>query len=146
MATAYLGLGSNLGNGKENLYKALLLIEEQIGPVLAVSSFVESEPWGFESEHRFTNAVCVVETDLAPLQLLDQSQFIERQLGRNHKHRPGESYTDRIIDIDILTYDNLQYADDRLTLPHPLIEKRDFVWIPMDECRQKLIKNNIQYK
>lgn len=145
MATAYLGLGSNLGNGKENLDKALQLIGEQIGPVLVVSAFIESEPWGFESKHRFTNAVCVVETNLPPLQLLDQSQSIERQLGRSHKHRPGEAYTDRIIDIDILTYDNLQYADDRLTLPHPLIEKREFVQVPMEECRQKLI-NNIQNK
>lgn len=139
MALVFLGLGSNLGDGKANLDQALLLIGQQVGEVKAVSSYIESEPWGFDSVYRFTNAVCAVETELEPLLLLDETQAIERKMGRTHKHQPGESYTDRIIDIDILTYDNLTLNNNRLTLPHPLIEEREFVYRPLNECK-KLIK------
>lgn len=139
MALVFLGLGSNLGDGKANLDQALLLIGQQVGEVKAVSSYIESEPWGFDSVYRFTNAVCAVETELEPLLLLDETQAIERKMGRTHKHQPGESYIDRIIDIDILTYDNLTLNNNRLTLPHPLIEEREFVYRPLNECK-KLIK------
>lgn len=139
MALVFLGLGSNLGDGKTNLDQALLLIGQQVGEVKAVSSYIESEPWGFDSVYRFTNAVCAVETELEPMLLLDETQAIERKMGRTHKHQPGESYTDRIIDIDILTYDNLTLNNNRLTLPHPLIEEREFVYRPLNECK-KLIK------
>jgi len=136
----FLGLGSNLGNGKDNLDQAIALIREQIGEIKAVSAYIESEPWGFESEHRFTNAVCAVETELDPMALLDQTQSIERQMGRTQKHKPGESYTDRIIDIDILTYDAIIIYNERLTIPHPMINERDFVRIPLDECKKLLNK------
>lgn len=139
MALVFLGLGSNLGDGKANLDQALLLIGQQVGEVKAISSYIESEPWGFDSVYRFTNAVCAVETVLEPMLLLDETQAIERKMGRTHKHQPGESYTDRIIDIDILTYDNLTLNNNRLTLPHPLIEEREFVYRPLNECK-KLIK------
>lgn len=139
MALVFLGLGSNLGDGKANLDQALLLIGQQVGEVKAISSYIESEPWGFDSVYRFTNAVCAVETELEPMLLLDETQAIERKMGRTHKHQPGESYTDRIIDIDILTYDNLTLNNNRLTLPHPLIEEREFVYRPLNECK-KLIK------
>ena len=72
------------------------------------------------------------------MQLLDVTQQIERQMGRSHKHAPGESYTDRIIDIDILTYADVRMQNERLTLPHPLIEQRDFVKYPMQDCIKKL--------
>lgn len=133
---AYLGLGSNLGNGRSNLLQAIVLLKEQVGAVKAISRFIESEPWGFESEHRFTNAVVAVETDADPMELLAQTQSIERQMGRTHKHKPGESYTDRIIDIDILLYGTLQITSERLTIPHPLINERDFVKAPLEECKQ----------
>ena len=136
----FLGLGSNLGHGAENLDRALELIGQRVGEVKAVSSYVTSEPWGFESQHRFTNAVCAVETLLTPVELLDCTQEIERQMGRTHKHRPNEAYTDRIIDIDILTYNNICVQTERLTLPHPLIQQRDFVRIPLLECQNKLNK------
>lgn len=142
MARVFLGLGSNLGNGRENLDQALNLIREQVGEVRVVSAYIESEPWGFESQHRFTNAVCAVDTNLKPMELLDYTQAIECQMGRTHKHAPGESYKDRIIDIDILTYGDVRMKTSRLTLPHPLIEQRDFVRLPLQECTTLLNKNN----
>ena len=132
----YIALGSNLGDGPHNLDAAVSLLQQQVGEVLYTSAYVESEPWGFSSEHGFTNAVTVVRTELEPMALLDVTQQIERQMGRTHKHRPGEAYTDRIIDLDILLYDDLQLQTERLTIPHPLIEERDFVRLPLQECRE----------
>lgn len=134
----YIALGSNLGDGPVLLDEAVGRLEKQVGKILCVSSYMQSEPWGFESPHRFTNAVCVVQTELDPIPLLDATQLIERQMGRTHKHQPGETYTDRIIDLDILLYDDLNYKDERLTLPHPFIAERDFVQIPLQECILKL--------
>lgn len=134
----YIGLGSNLGDGPKNLDAARMLLCEQVGRELACSDYVESEPWGFCSDHCFTNAVAAYSTTLEPLALLDVTQHIERQLGRKHKHRPGEPYTDRVIDLDILLYDDLRYQDDRLTVPHPLIQQRDFVREPLNECKNKI--------
>lgn len=138
---AYLGLGSNLGDGRENLARAIRLLNKQVGEVVAEATVIESEPWGFESEHRFTNGAVAVMTALDPMALLDATQRIERQMGRTHKHRPGESYTDRIIDIDLLEYDTLHLETPRLTLPHPLISQRDFVSGPLEECRMKILSN-----
>lgn len=134
----YIALGSNLGDGPALLDEALGRIRQQVGEVICVSSYMQSEPWGFESDHRFTNAVCAVHTELDPLPLLDVTQQIERQMGRTLKHKPGESYSDRIIDLDILVYDNLNYQDERLTLPHPLMSERDFVMIPLQDCLEQL--------
>jgi len=132
----YLGLGSNLGDGRENINRAVELLG-QVGRIIAVSELIESEPWGFESIHGFTNAVASFQTSLTPMQLLEETQRIEKKMGRTQKHRPGESYTDRIIDIDLLIYDGPAISNERLTLPHPLIEKRDFVRIPLMECIEK---------
>ncbi|MDO4497574.1 MAG: 2-amino-4-hydroxy-6-hydroxymethyldihydropteridine diphosphokinase [Bacteroidales bacterium] len=134
----YLGLGSNLGNGTENLHRAIELLNERAGVLVAASAFIESEPWGFESCHRFTNAVVAVASDFEPMQMLDVTQQIERDMGRTHKHKPGESYTDRIIDIDLLEYDGESIDNERLTLPHPLIEERDFVRLPLAECKREV--------
>lgn len=142
MHQVFIALGSNLGDGPALLDEAVAHIGQQIGEVQCVSSYMQSEPWGFESEHRFTNAVCAVRTELEPLPLLDVTQQIERQMGRAHKHRPGESYTDRKIDLDILLYDDLNYHDERLTLPHPLIAERDFVRIPLQECLDIIYNSN----
>jgi len=133
----FLGLGSNLGNGRDNLDEAVELLR-QLGTVTALSSYIESEPWGFESAHRFTNAVVALKSELDPMTLLDETQRIERQMGRTHKHRPGESYTDRTIDIDLLEYDGPAINCERLTLPHPLIDVRDFVRIPLLECKNQM--------
>lgn len=131
--TAYLGLGTNLGSDKAaNLHQAVSLINEQAGRVLACSSFIESEPWGFCSENTFLNAVVAIDTPHAPNELLRVTQSIERSMGRTHKSVDG-CYTDRVIDIDILLYDNLVVDEAELTIPHPLIWQRPFVYVPLLE-------------
>lgn len=134
MHKIYLGLGSNLGNRKENLAYAIRFIGERVGKVLRVSSFIETEPWGFESENTFVNAVILCETDLTPRQLLCATQKIEREMGRQKKSTDG-GYSDRCIDIDILLYDDLRVDEPDLQIPHPLMLKRDFVMIPLREIR-----------
>ena len=134
--TIYLGLGSNLGDGRKNLARAVELLNEKVGTVTAVSTFIESEPWGFKSVNRFTNGAVAMQTNLGPEELLDVTQSIEREMGRTRKHKPGEPYTDRVIDIDILLYDDLQISTERLTIPHPHIEDRDFVKIPLSEIKK----------
>lgn len=131
--TAYLGLGSNLGTDKAaNLNQAITLINEQAGHVLACSSFIESEPWGFQSANSFVNAVIAIDTPHTPHDLLHITQAIERNMGRTHK-TINANYTDRIIDIDILLYGEEVIHDDILTIPHPLIMQREFVYHPLFE-------------
>ena len=128
----YLSLGSNLGDREDMLRRAIALIGERVGKVQRVSSFIETEPWGFQSEHPFLNAACLVLTTLSPLECLDATQQIERELGRRTKSSGG-IYHDRPIDIDLLMYDDLQLSTPRLTLPHPHMHERDFVMIPLRE-------------
>ena len=130
--TVYLGLGSNLGNREENLRGALFEIASSVGVVEAVSSFIVTEPWGFESTHTFVNAVCRVQTHLSPMEVLDMTQAIERNLERTQKSVDG-IYSDRLIDIDILLYDDWKVDTPRLVIPHPLMAQRDFVKIPLAE-------------
>ena len=130
----YLGLGSNLGDKRENLACAIRLIGERVGKVLRVSSFIETEPWGFESQNTFVNAVILCETELKPRQVLQTTQKIEREMGRKKKSTDG-GYADRCIDIDILLYDDLRVDEPDLQIPHPLMLKRDFVMIPLREIR-----------
>ena len=128
----YFSLGSNLGDKTENLNKAIKLMEEQIGVLVRQSAFLETEPWGFASDNSFVNAAICMETELEPLEVLAKTQEIERELGRTAKSVNGE-YHDRIIDIDILLYDDLNLNTPQLTIPHPLMEQRDFVMIPLRE-------------
>ena len=134
MHKVYLGLGSNLGDRKENLACAIRLIGERVGKVLRVSSFIETEPWGFKSDNVFVNAVILCETELSPRQVLRSTQKIEREMGRQKKSNDG-GYADRCIDIDILLYDDLRVDEPDLQIPHPLMLKRDFVMIPLREIR-----------
>lgn len=135
--TYYLSLGSNLGNREATLHEALQRIEQQIGKVDRCSSFFYSEPWGFESEHAFCNICCRIETAMQPLEVLRNSQAIERELGRTHKSVNGV-YSDRTIDIDLIrAFDEdgkeLFVSSEILTIPHPLWKERDFVRIPLAE-------------
>ena len=135
----YLGLGSNLGNREAVLLQAIKLIDERVGQVLRRSSFIETEPWGFESEHRFLNAAVCCETALSPPQVLQATQQIERDLGKRKCHatkRQKEiNYQDRPIDIDILLYDDLIVDEPDLKIPHPLMHQREFVMRPLNEIR-----------
>jgi len=129
-----LGLGSNLGDKEENIHNAIKLISERVGLVVRQSSLITTEPWGFESDNVFVNAVILCETKLTPRQVLRATQKIERELGRTHKSVGGH-YTDRLIDIDILLYDDLRVDEPDLQIPHPLMQERDFVMIPLGEIR-----------
>ncbi len=129
---AYLGLGSNLGDKHENLNKAIRNIEKLIGEIERQSAFYATEPWGFESKNSFINACVKVKTDLSPRQLLEATQSIERAMGRKEKSHNGQ-YHDRLIDIDILLYDNLHVNEPDLIIPHPLMEEREFVMVPLKE-------------
>ncbi|MBO4839991.1 MAG: 2-amino-4-hydroxy-6-hydroxymethyldihydropteridine diphosphokinase [Bacteroidaceae bacterium] len=135
MHKLYISLGSNLGNKEEKLHRAIELINERIGSVLRTSSFIETEPWGFQSENTFLNAACLVETNLTPRQCLRETQKIERLLGRTLKSKDGV-YHDRPIDLDLLLYDDLQINEDDLILPHPHMKERDFVMIPLREIME----------
>ena len=147
----YLGLGSNLGDKEENIRKAINLINEQIGTVVRQSALFYSEPWGFESENQFVNAAICVSTTLTPHEVLKANQHIEHLLGKTEAHateRPSDlhqqtstinhqtsdiTYHDRPIDIDILLYDDLHIDEPELKIPHPLMQMRDFVMIPLRE-------------
>lgn len=134
---AYLGIGTNLGDRTANLRCAVDRINEQAGHVLACSSFIETEPWGFASDNAFLNAVVEIDTPYTPHELLRMTQEIERAMGRKHKSVDGV-YKDRIIDIDILLYGDLTVNDAQLTIPHPLMWKRRFVYEPLWEIAPHL--------
>ncbi len=131
MAIVYLGLGTNIGNRRGNLVKAAALLAERVGDILALSGFMETEPWGFESENLFLNAAIKMETPLTPDELLSATQAIEREMGREKKS--DGSYHDRVIDIDILLYDNRVIEQPGLIVPHPLMQERLFVMAPLAE-------------
>ncbi len=138
MNTVYLGLGSNLGNREALLHQSIQEIKKQIGTVSLQSAFYVTEPWGFQSEHPFLNAVACCQTCLSPLQVLDLTQKIEKRLGRTHKSE-NRQYTDRPIDIDLLLYNDLVISTPRLTLPHPLMHQRRFVLEPLAEIAPNLV-------
>ena len=128
----YLGLGSNLGDGKANIMEAVGKIGQMIGKVARMSSIITSKPWGFKSDNMFSNAAVCCETELGPLEVLLAAQEIERLMGRTEKTREGR-YSDRIIDIDILLYDDLNIDWPDLKIPHPLMRERPFVMEPLKE-------------
>ena len=137
MAIAYLALGTNIGNKRRNMITAAALLAERVGDVLALSGFYETEPWGFQSENTFLNAALQLETSLSPLGLLEATQQIEVEMGRTQKS--NGTYHDRIIDIDILLYDDLILQTPELTLPHPLMQDRRFVMEPLLEIAPNMV-------
>ncbi len=144
MHEVYLSLGSNLGDREQQLKQAIRFIDERIGEVVRQSSFIETEPWGFQSDHRFLNAAICCLTDKTPREVLQLTQQIERDLGKTKAHathRPSSIlhltssiiHHDRPIDIDILLYDDWKVSEPDLKIPHPLMHQRDFVMIPLKE-------------
>ncbi len=136
MHTVYLGLGTNLGDKRANILKATDEIGKLIGTVVCQSAFYETEPWGFVSQNQFVNAAVKVQTLMSPREVLSATQQIEREMGRTQKSSDGQ-YHDRIIDIDILLYDTLHVDEPDLQIPHPLMEERDFVMIPLKEIMKE---------
>lgn len=139
MARVVLLAGGNAGDVKSRLQRAQKLVNERVGAVLRCSHRYESEPWGFAAAGRFSNQAMELSTDLAPEEVLDAVQAIEAELGRDRaaeqreKARSGATYVSRPIDIDILFYDDLVLASERLTLPHPLLAEREFALVPLCE-------------
>ena len=139
----YLGLGSNLGDKRHHLLQAVALISEQVGRIVCLSRFYETQPWGYVSNNTYLNAALGVETSLSPLEVLSITQNIERELGRQKKSMNRE-YFDRPIDIDLLLMDDLVIDSDALTLPHPLMHERLFVLEPMVEIAPTIIHPVLQ--
>lgn len=134
--TLYLGLGSNLGDKQQNIAMAVEKIEELIGHVECQSALHITEPWGFQSDNMFVNAAVKCVTILSPHEVLEKTKDIERQMGRTTKSVDG-TYKDRIIDIDILLYDDMEINDPDLVIPHPLMHQRNFVMKPLNEIIDK---------
>ena len=128
---AYVALGSNLGDREANLRRALELMGQSGIRVAAVSRFLESEPYGVTDQPKFVNAVARVETELEPVELLDTLLGIENTMGRVRLRHWGE----RNIDLDLLLYDDVRMRTEKLTLPHPDMQNRDFVMKPLAEIR-----------
>lgn len=131
----YLSLGANLGNREQTVNKAIDEIGEYVGEVIRRSSLHITEPWGFASKNKFVNAVVCCRTKQTPREVLEQTQMIERKLGRTAKTANGE-YHDRMIDIDILLYDDWEVKEPDLIIPHPLMYDREFVMRPLAEIRE----------
>ena len=141
MTDLYLSLGSNLGDRHALLLKAIDRLAHRVGRLVRCSSFIETEPWGYTSEHRFLNAVALFLTDLTPREVLTATQDIEQELGRTKKREsssPEASYSDRPIDIDILLYGDAHIEEPDLQIPHPLMQERDFVMRPLRELQELL--------
>jgi len=132
----YITLGSNIGNRFALLQKAVVCIGSQIGSVLSVSKVYETPAWGFESE-AFLNACIKVETKLTAMDILDALLTIENELGRNRNH--SEGYQARPIDLDILLFNNEIISHERLQVPHPRMELRQFVLTPLADIAKKTI-------
>ncbi|MFZ4428191.1 MAG: 2-amino-4-hydroxy-6-hydroxymethyldihydropteridine diphosphokinase [Saprospiraceae bacterium] len=132
---AYLGLGSNIGDKMAYLHHATTAIGAKLGPVRAMSAVFLTDPWGLYDQPAFLNQVVLVETLLEPELLLLEVQAIERQMGRERITK----WDRRIIDIDILFYDQVIYQSDTLQIPHPWIEQRNFVLAPLAEIAAAFI-------
>ena len=146
----YLSLGSNKGDKRKNIEDALSLLNIELGtPFKAVSSFIETEPWGFESDEKFVNAAVYYELECKEgykpeaegLMILEICKSIERRLGRTGNPQYDEKgeriYSDRPIDIDILLFGDNKIDCEELTVPHKLMYERDFVMVPLNEILEK---------
>lgn len=140
MSFAYIALGSNLGDKEKNLRRALLLLTQQGVEVVRVSSFLSTEPYGVTDQPQFLNAVACVRTSLAPLALLDVLLATELAMGRVRLRHWGE----RNIDLDLLLYEDVVLDTPRLRLPHPDMQNRDFVLLPLAEIAPELKHPTLQ--
>ncbi len=132
MTRCYVLFGSNQGDKKALLERACALIEERCGMVVERSSDYLSEPWGFEAEEWFLNALIVVETELEPDRLMETLMQIERELGRvRHPEKAG--YSSRTADLDILYYGDHVVRTGKVTVPHPRLHQRRFALMPLCE-------------
>jgi len=131
MALLYLCLGSNLGQREEYFRRVMEEIEKRIGPIVARSAFYETEAWGYDSCNKFLNSCIAVKTELYPTDCLTCLKEMEILLGRLKSAE--NNYADRVIDVDILFYDDLVIDKPELTIPHPRMQFRSFVLTPLSD-------------
>lgn len=137
MTVAYLGIGSNLGNRKENIEKAIALLKENNIVVLKCSTIIETDPVGGPpKQKKFLNGVLKIETQFSPQELLNLLKQIEQKIGRVKTVFNGP----RPIDLDILIYDRLNVKKPQLTIPHPRMLERSFVMQPLKEIEPQLVE------
>ena len=130
MVISYIGIGSNLGNRRNNIEKAIKKLKKIKGiEVKKTSNIIETEPEGGPPQNKFLNGAIAIETSLLPFELLRQLKKIEKQLGRNKTVKNGP----RVIDLDILTFGERKINTSRLKIPHPRMHKREFVMRPLKE-------------
>jgi len=141
MVKLYLLLGGNLGDKSLIFKETTQLLNELVGQITHQSHIYETEPWGFESSDMFWNQVIELSVSISPQEILNLTQQIEQKLGRT---RDTQQYDSRIIDIDILFYDNQIISLDNLTVPHPRIQERKFVLVPLNEIAPNLIHPVLQ--
>lgn len=134
MFIAYLGIGSNLGNREENCLRAIELLEKKGIKIKKRSSLYETKPWGIENQPLFLNMAIEIETNLQPEKLLKLLKDIEVELGRKNTIKWGP----RIIDLDILLFNDIIVDKKDLKIPHPLMHKREFVLKPLSEIAPEI--------
>lgn len=135
MTDLYLLNGSNIGNRAYNLEKARHLLNEAFGEALKISNIYETHAWGKTNQANFFNQALQYQCNLAPLQLLKVIKEIEKKIGGDHK----EKWAARLMDIDIIFYEELIFESDSLTIPHALMHLRNFVLIPLNEIAPKYV-------
>ena len=129
MSKVWIALGSNMGEGRKNLDLAIKMMNERGVLVEKVSNYIETEPYGYTEQDNFVNAVCIAETKLSPRELLETLLKIELDMGRDRIIKWGP----RLIDLDILFYEDLIIDEEDFKVPHIEIQKRSFVLEPMNE-------------
>ncbi|WP_088840777.1 2-amino-4-hydroxy-6-hydroxymethyldihydropteridine diphosphokinase [Listeria sp. ILCC797] len=143
MAQAFLSLGSNIGEKLENLTQAVKLLAENPNiTVEKVSSVYQTEPVGYEDQDIFFNIAVQIETCLAPEALLDTCLNVEKELGRVRLFKWGP----RLIDVDVLLYDDIQIDTEKLKIPHPFMQERAFVMLPLSEIAEEVAKTYLVEK
>lgn len=135
MHTVFLGIGGNMGDKSANFKKAEELIHSSVGHIINKSSVYETPPWGFHAEENFWNAVLVIETKFGPDEVLWRIHEIEDKF---KKQQGDERYRSREMDIDILYYDDIYVENDLLIIPHPQIQNRKFILVPLAEIAPDL--------
>ncbi len=132
MAFVLINIGSNLGDRRLNLSRAMRMVGEEFGPY-EISHVVESAPWGFDSTNSFLNLGMMFSSSLPPEEILGRLQAIERSISPESHRKPDGSYADRVVDIDIVAIDEEMIDSDILKVPHPHLEDRSFFLEPLAE-------------
>lgn len=144
MNITYLLLGTNLGDRRNNFLQACVLLEKNAGKISKISSIYETEPWGFSTSQWFYNMVIEFQTEWTPKELLNIILEIEKKMGRERTDKG--TYENRIIDIDILLFENQIIHNESLEIPHPRMHLRKFTLLPLVEIAPDIIHPVLKMK